>query len=90
MKKLIWAAAAFTLLSADVALADGNVSCPVTPRAERQPAAKLTAKLKAMGWVVRKVQIYNNCWEVYGFDENKKPVEAFFHPKTLERVRVGS
>ena len=89
MKKLLWIAVAATaLMGADVALADGKVSCPVTPRSERKPAAELTAKLKSLGWVIRKVQIYNNCYEVYGFDENKKPVEAFFDPRTLERVRV--
>ena len=91
MKKLIWiTAAALSLLAADAALADGNVSCPVTPRAERKPAAELTAMLKKMGWQIRKVQMYNNCYEVYGFDENKKPVEAFFHPKTLDRVRPAA
>lgn len=89
MRKLIWVgAAALSLLAADVALADGNVSCPAATRAERKPAAELTALLKKRGWVIRKLQMYNNCYEVYGFDENKKPVEAFFDPKTLERVRV--
>jgi hypothetical protein len=89
MRKLIWVgAAALSLLAADVALADGNVSCPAATRAERKPAAELTALLKKRGWMIRKLQMYNNCYEVYGFDENKKPVEAFFDPKTLERVRV--
>jgi hypothetical protein len=89
MKKLLAVAVlAATVCGADVALADGNVSCPVATRAERKPTAELAAKLKSQGWVVRKLQMYNNCYEVYGFDENKKPVEAFFDPKTLERVRV--
>lgn len=91
MKKLFWAvAAAATLFAADVALADGKVSCPAAPRSERRPPAELTAKLKSQGWVIRKMQMFNNCYEVYGFDENKKPVEAFFDPRTLERVRVAS
>lgn len=90
MKTLIFAAAALSLLCADAALAHGDVSCPVTPRSERKPAAQLTAKLKSLGWTIRKVQMFNNCYEVYGFDENKKPVEAFFDPRTLERVRVAA
>lgn len=91
MRTFFWAAiAAASLLSADVALADGKVSCPATQRSERRPPAELTAKLKNQGWVVRKMQMFNNCYEVYGFDENKKPVEAFFDPRTLERVRVAS
>jgi hypothetical protein len=88
MKKLLWIAGALALLSADAAVAHGNVSCPVSTRAERKPAAQLIAKLKEMGWTIRKVQMFNNCYEVYGFDDKKKPVEAFFDPRTLERVRV--
>jgi hypothetical protein len=77
-----------SLAIADLALADGNVSCPASLRSERKPVAQLTSMLKAKGWVIRKLQLYNNCYEVYGFDEKKKPVEAFFDPKTLDRVAV--
>ena len=44
--------------------------------------------LKSKGWVVRKLQMFNGCYEVYGFDEKGRPVEAFFDPKTLARVAV--
>lgn len=89
MKKLLClGVVALSLAAADVALADGNVSCAATPRAERKPAAQLTQMLKQQGWSIRKLQIYNNCYEVYGFDDKKKPVEAFFDPRTLDRVRV--
>lgn len=88
MKKLIaLSAAVLTLAAADAAFADGNVNCGVVARAERKPAKDLQALLKAQGWTVRKIQIYNGCYEVYGFDEKDRPVEAFFHPKTLDRVR---
>ena len=90
MRKLLCAVVAGAgLLAADAALADGKVACPAAPRSERRPPAELTAKLKSQGWVVRKMQMFNNCYEVYGFDENKKPVEAFFDPRTLERVRAS-
>ena len=85
---LCLAIAASALVAADVALADGNVSCPAATRAERKPPAELTAMLKKMGWAIRKMQMFNGCYEVYGFDDKGKPVEAFFDPRTLQRVAV--
>lgn len=69
------------------AFAHGEVSCSV-PRSERQPSVKLQKQLKTAGWNVKKIQIYNGCYEVYGFDEAGNSVEAFFDPKTLERIPV--
>jgi hypothetical protein len=87
MKKLIRICIAATALAAaDVALADGNVSCPAATRAERRPPAELTQMLKKLGWSIRKMQMFNGCYEVYGFDGRGKPVEAYFDPKTLQRV----
>jgi hypothetical protein len=77
---------ALSLTAADVALADGNVSCTAVPRAERKPAAQLTQQLKKDGWSIRKLQIYNNCYEVYGFDDKGRPVEAYFETRNLTRV----
>lgn len=89
MKKILClAVAALSLAAADVALADGNVSCPAAPRAERKPTAELVQILKNQGWKIRKLQMFNGCYEVYGFDEKGRPVEAFFDPKTLARVAV--
>ena len=76
------------LAAADVALADGNVSCAPAPRAERKPPGELTAMLKKMGWAIRKMQMFNNCYEVYGFDDKGRAVEAYFDPRTLQRVAV--
>lgn len=89
MKSLLCLSVALSALAvADVALADGNVSCPAATRAERRPPAELTAMLKKMGWAVRKLQMFNGCYEVYGFDDKGKAVEAFFDPRTLQRVAV--
>jgi hypothetical protein len=87
MRKLIGLGMLLTgLAMADTAAADGNVSCE-TPRAERRPAVELQRELKRQGWTVRKIQVLNGCYEVYGYDANDKKVEAFFHPKTFERIR---
>lgn len=87
MKKfLCLSVVALSMAAADAALADGNVSCTATPRAERKPAAQLTQRLKQQGWSIRKLQIFNNCYEVYGFDDKGKPVEAYFETRNLTRV----
>lgn len=77
-----------TLLAATAgaAFAHGNVSCPAVPKEEKKPQMELQKKLEGEGWKVRKVQNYNGCYEVYGFDATGKKAEAFFHPKSFERV----
>ena len=83
MKRLL--ALALTL-AATGAFAHGNVSCPAVPKEEKKPQMELQKKLEAEGWKVRQVKNYNGCYEVYGFDGQGKKAEAFFNPKTFERV----
>jgi hypothetical protein len=75
------------LAAAGSAAAHGDVSCPDVPRSERRPTVELQKELQKQGWTVRKLQKFNGCYEVYGYDANGKKVEAFFDPKTFERVR---
>jgi hypothetical protein len=78
---------AFLLLStAGAAFAHGKVSCPGVAKEEMKPQMELQKKLEAEGWKVRKVKNYQNCYEVYGFDDKGKKAEAFFNPNTFERV----
>jgi hypothetical protein len=76
------------LTLADSAAAHGKVSCDV-PAAERRPQADLRADLERQGWTVRKIEVSKGCYEVYGRDANGAKVEAFFNPKTFERVRAN-
>ncbi|NCT84509.1 MAG: PepSY domain-containing protein [Comamonadaceae bacterium] len=73
-------------LAASGAFAHGNVSCPAMPKEEKQPQMALQKKLEGEGWRVRQVKNSNGCYEVYGFDGQGKKAEAFFNPKTFERV----
>jgi len=68
------------------ALAHGDVTCPAVPKAEWRPHAELATKLKAEGWVIRRMEATPTCYEVYAKDPQGKRIEAFFNPKTLERV----
>lgn len=67
------------------ALAHGDVTCAV-PKAEWRPSVELQRELKKKGWAVRRIQVSNGCYEVYGFDEKDARIEAFFDPKTFARV----
>jgi hypothetical protein len=78
-------AAAVVAFTAQNAAAHGAVSCDA-PKNEWRPRAELARELKAKGWNIKKFEIYNGCYEIYGYDEKEKFVEAFFNPKTFERV----
>jgi hypothetical protein len=87
MRKLIALGVLLASLAATgTAAAHGNIACDV-PRAERRPAVELQKELQKQGWKVRKLERFNGCYEVYGYDANGKKVEAFFDPKTFERLR---
>lgn len=62
------------------------VHCEPVAKEEMRPQMELQRKLVGEGWKVRQVKSFNGCYEVYGFDEKGLRVEAFFHPKTFEKV----
>lgn len=84
MKRLLVTTA--LAVAASAAFAHGSVSCAAVPKEEKKPQVELQKKLEGEGWKVRKVQNYNGCHEVYGFDGAGKKAEAFFNPRTFERV----
>jgi len=87
MKKvLIRLAPLVFALAANAAWADGGGKCPVIPKEEWRPHTELVKKLEESGWKVRRVEKTPTCYEVYGMDPQGKRVEAFFNPKTFERV----
>lgn len=85
MKTLSYCTIAGVLLSGSVAMAHGDYTCN-EPKTEWRPQMELQKKLKSEGWKIRMIQTDNGCYEVYGFDEKKARVEAFFNPKTFERL----
>lgn len=73
-------------VAASGASAHGDVQCPNEPKAEWRPQMDLQRKLVSEGWRVRQVKVFSTCYEVYGFDAKGERVEAFFNPKTFERI----
>lgn len=83
----LFAAAVLAFAASGAARAHGNVECPNLPKDEWKPQMELQRKLSSEGWKVRQVKVWNTCYEVYGFDDKGERVEAFFNPKTFERIR---
>lgn len=74
------------LASSSVAWADGNVQCPKHSKEEWRNHNELHQKLQSEGWQVRRMEKTPTCYEVYAKDPQGQRVEAFFDPKTFERV----
>ncbi len=73
-------------LAAGGAMAHGNVKCKAYPKEEWKPHTELQQKLEKDGWTIRRMEKTDTCYEVYGKDPKGNRVEAFFDPKTFERV----
>lgn len=86
MNDLLRSIACLLMILPAAVFAHGDVSCDV-PKAERRPSVELQRKLKKEGWTVRKIEVENGCYEVYGYDDKDAKVEAFFDPKTFERIQ---
>ncbi|WP_448584871.1 PepSY domain-containing protein [Thermaurantiacus sp.] len=75
------------LLVAAPAAATGMMTCHV-PRAEWRSSEALAAELVKQGWQVRKAKVDGGCYEVYGTTPEGDRVEAYFDPKTFEKLLV--
>ena len=75
-----------SLAAAGSAFAQHAERCEPIPKEEWKPKAELERKLTSEGWTISRVKIEHGCYEVYGKNEKGSKVEAFFHPKTFDRV----
>ena len=78
--------AAILTVGASSAFAHGNITCKEYPKNEWRPHTELEQKLVKEGWKIRRMEKTDSCYEVYAKTPDGKRVEAFFDPKTLERV----
>jgi hypothetical protein len=86
MKTSLRLIAAVLALCGAAAHAQHAEKCEPVPKEEWKPQADLERKLTDMGWKISRVKITNGCYEVYGRDAKNAKMEAFFHPKTFDRV----
>ena len=85
-RSLLTALLAALLATSTSVLAHGDVKCQKHPKEEWKPHTDLQRKLERDGWQIRRMEKTDSCYEVYGKDPQGKRVEAFFDPKTFDRV----
>jgi len=79
------------LLSLIVAspLALAGPQCTTEQRAQWQDPQAFQDQLKAQGYEISKFKITDgNCYEIYGFDKDKRKVEIYHDPVTGKAVKT--
>lgn len=85
MKKLIASLILSTAAVSGVVMAGDK--CDV-PQDEWQTEEAFRAAIEAKGWEIKKFKIDDGCYEIYGYDEKQRRVEAYFDPKTFDMVKM--
>ncbi len=81
----------FLLISLLIAspLALAGPQCTTADRAQWQDPAKFQEQLKAQGYQISKFKVTDgNCYEIYGFDKDKRKVEIYHDPVTGKAVKT--
>lgn len=69
-------------------LAFAGPQCTKTDKAQWLDQARFQEQLKAQGYEIRKFKITEgNCYEIYGFDKDKRKVEIYFDPVNGQPVK---
>jgi len=83
------AVAVAALLAGAPAHAGHKDLCNAGPRDQWRPMAELEQQLNGQGWRIEKIEVDDGCYEVEALDKDGWKVEAYFHPKTLQRLQPG-
>lgn len=82
-------------LLATLLISTAVVSAPVMagdkcnePKNEWQTEQAFRDAIKAKGWEIKKFKIDDGCYEIYGYDEKQRRIEAYFNPKTFDIVKM--
>ncbi len=82
-------------LLASLLISTAIVSAPVmagdkcdVPQDEWQSEEAFRDAIQAKGWEIKKFKIDDGCYEIYGYDEKERRVEAYFDPKTFDMVKM--
>ena len=63
--------------------ARADISC-TTPMDDWQPVASLRAEAVKLGWAVEKIRADDGCYHVKATDQDGRPVEGVFDPRSLK------
>jgi hypothetical protein len=76
-----------SLLASPLALA--GPQCTTAERSQWQDQAAFQAQLKAQGYEISKFKVTDgNCYEIYGFDKDKRKVEIYHDPVSGKAVKT--
>ncbi|KAA8707095.1 MULTISPECIES: PepSY domain-containing protein [Pseudomonas syringae group] len=75
------------LLASPLALA--GPQCTTAEKSQWQDQAKFQEQLKAQGYQISKFKVTDgNCYEIYGFDKDKRKVEIYHDPVSGKAVKT--
>lgn len=70
-------------------LALAGPQCTTAEKSQWQDQAKFQEQLKAQGYEISKFKVTDgNCYEIYGFDKDKRKVEIYHDPVTGKAVKT--
>ncbi|RMQ47237.1 hypothetical protein ALQ04_01541 [Pseudomonas cichorii] len=75
------------LMASPLALA--GPQCTTADKSQWQDQTKFQEQLKAQGYTINKFKVTDgNCYEIYGFDKDKRKVEIYHDPVTGKAVKT--
>lgn len=70
-------------------LAVAGPQCTTAEKSQWQDQSAFQEKLKAQGYEISKFKVTDgNCYEIYGFDKDKRKVEIYHDPVTGKVVKT--
>ncbi|GAA0785069.1 PepSY domain-containing protein [Marinobacterium sediminicola] len=58
------------------------------PKDEWQSEQSFRDAIQAKGWEIKKFKVDDGCYEIYGYDDKQRRIEAYFDPKTFDTVKM--
>ncbi|MBX8522320.1 PepSY domain-containing protein [Pseudomonas cichorii] len=75
------------LMASPLALA--GPQCTTADKSQWQDQARFQEQLKAQGYQISKFKVTDgNCYEIYGFDKDKRKVEIYHDPVSGKAVKT--
>jgi hypothetical protein len=85
-RKVLIAAILLSMLAPAMVMADDD-HCRV-PMAQWQPREAVDQMAKARGWTVGRIKIDDGCYEIKGWDQNRRAIEVKVDPGSLAVIKV--
>ncbi len=85
MKSLLIA----TLMTAAAGTAMAGPKCTDGDKTNWMPEATMQQKILDQGYTIKKLKVTSGgCYEIYGYDQERRRVEIYYHPETGDIVKA--